>query len=160
MCVCVYVRASVCTIWRTSFDDCIAVMCVLCSPCSSTKVSLTFLSQDQTLDREPANSVKGFLMLHFLWFLAADTNNGRIALATETNRKTPEASSWLYKNTSKEAINRQFLGLQNCRRYAYVQYHFRLCFVYQYFNCWLDPSVCYGTSRQFHKWDKQKQTCW
>jgi len=66
-------------------------------------------------------------MLHFLWFLTADTNNGRITLATETNRRTAEASSGLYKNTSKEEINRQYLGLQNCRRYPYVQYHTAGC---------------------------------
>jgi len=48
-------------------------------------------------------------MLHFLCFLTADTNNGRIALATETNRRTPEASSGLYKNTSKEEINNSFV---------------------------------------------------
>ena len=41
-------------------------------------------------------------MLHVLWFLTADTNNGRITFATEMNRKTPKASSGLYKNMSKE----------------------------------------------------------
>jgi hypothetical protein len=43
--------------------------------------------------------------VRFLWSLAADTNNGRITLATETNRRTPEGSSGLYKNTSKKEIN-------------------------------------------------------
>jgi hypothetical protein len=62
-----------------------------------------------------------------LWFLAADTNNSRITLATETNRRTAEASSVLYKNKDKEEINRQFLVLHNCRRYPYVHYHTAGC---------------------------------
>jgi hypothetical protein len=69
-------------------------------------------------------------MLDFWWFFTADTNNGRITLATETNRTTPEASSGLYKNMSKEEINRQFVGLQNCRRYLYVKYHTAGCVLY------------------------------
>jgi len=61
----------------TGFDGCTAVICVLCSLCNSTIVSLIFLSQDQTLDREPANcemisDVKCFVVF------TADTNNGRI----------------------------------------------------------------------------------
>jgi hypothetical protein len=66
-------------------------------------------------------------MLPFLWFFAADTNNGRIILATETNRRTAEASSGLYKNTYKEEINRQILVFQNCRTYPNVQYHTAGC---------------------------------
>ena len=49
LCVCVCV--CVCTVSRDSFGGCTAVTCVLCSLCSSTIVPLTFLSQDQTLDR-------------------------------------------------------------------------------------------------------------
>ena len=139
-----------CTVSRASFGGCTAVVCVLWSLCSSTIIPLTFLIQDQTLDKEPANSLTGFLMLHFLWFLTADTNNGRITLTTETNRRTPEASSGLYKNTAKEEINRQFLVLQNCMRYPYVQYHTAGCVLcINIFTCWRCPSVRYGNSRQF-----------
>jgi hypothetical protein len=124
VCVCM------CTVWRASFGGSAAVLCVVWWLCNSTRIPLTLLSQDQTLDSEPANSVTGFLMLHFLWFLTADTNNSRITLATETNRRTPEASSGVYKSTSKEEINRQFLVLQNCRRYPYVQYCTAGCVLY------------------------------
>jgi hypothetical protein len=96
------------------------------------------------MDREPAISLAGFLMLPFLWFLAADTNNSRITLATETNRRTAEASSGLYKNTFKEEINRQFLVLHDCRRYLYVHYHIAGCV-----SCIIIFTVHYGTSRQF-----------
>jgi hypothetical protein len=75
----------------------------------------------------------GISSVRFLWSLAADTNNSRITLATETNRGTPEASFGLYKNTSKEEMNRQILVLQNCRRYQYIQYHTAGCFAYQQF---------------------------
>jgi hypothetical protein len=141
VCVCVCVCTG--TVSRASFGGCTTVICVLWSLCNSTITPLTFLIQDQTLDTEPANSVTGFLMLHFLWFLTADTNNGRITLATETNRRTPETTSGLYKNTSKEEINRQFLVLQNCRRYPYVQCHTAGCFVYQYFYRWRLSTLWY-----------------
>jgi len=116
-----------CTVSRTSFGGCNAVMCVLWSLCRSPMFPLTAWSQDQTLDTEPANCLTGFLMLDFVWLLTADTNNGRITLATETDRRTPEASSGPYKIMSKEETNRQFLVLQNCRRYPYVQYHTAGC---------------------------------
>jgi len=79
------------------------------------------------LYNRPTISLTGFLMLHFLWFFAADTNSSRITLATEANRRTAEASSGLYKNTYKEEINRQFPVLHNCRRYPYVHYHTAGC---------------------------------
>jgi hypothetical protein len=63
----------------------------------------------------------------FCRFLQLTQATAESHLQTETNRRTSEASSGLYKNTSKEGIYRKFFGLQNCRWYPYVQYHIASC---------------------------------
>ena len=77
---------------------------------------------------------------YFCGFLQLTQAMAESHLQTETKRRTPEASSGLYKNMSKEEINRKFFGLQKCRSYTYVQNHTAGCV--WYFNIFTGGVVC------------------